>query len=37
MTSAFASSIGKARVIKYAQTLKQLALWLKKDLDKDTS
>jgi len=30
----FATNIGKARVIKYTQTLKQLALWLKKDLDK---
>ncbi len=30
----FASGIGKARVIKYTQTLKQLALWLKKDFDK---
>jgi len=27
----FANSIGKARVIKYVQTLKTLALWLKKD------
>ena len=30
----FANGIGKARVIKYVQTLKTLALWLKKDFCK---
>ena len=30
----FANGIGKARVIKYTQTLKTLALWLKKDFYK---
>ena len=32
----FASGIGKARVIKYTQTLKHLALWLKKDFERAT-
>lgn len=32
----FATGIGKPRVIKYVQTLKTLALWLKKDLEKAT-
>lgn len=32
----FASGIGKARVVKYTQTLKQLALWLKKDFERAT-
>ena len=32
--SCFATGIGKPRVIKYVQTLKTLALWLKKDLEK---
>ncbi|MBI2557720.1 tyrosine-type recombinase/integrase, partial [Candidatus Woesearchaeota archaeon] len=32
----FATGIGKPRVIKYVQTLKTLALWLKKDLERAT-